>query len=113
MSGTSTHRPAPRPVWFSWDGTEFLVYSQPNTAKLRHIAINPQVTLTTNIAPGGVDTVVISGTARVVPDAAPADEEPTFVRRYADDMPRIGVAGFAASYNVLIRISPTKLWAIP
>src|ERR1700744_2118077 len=63
-------RPAPRPVWFVWDGATALVYSQPHGAKLRHIAANGQVSLNFNCSPGGGDVVVISGSA-VVADGAP------------------------------------------
>jgi PPOX class probable F420-dependent enzyme len=112
---TPTHRPAPRPVWFLWDGTEFVVFSKPDTAKLRHIPANPNVTLATNIGSTGGDTVVISGMARIVPDARSAAEVPEYVTRYSQAMARVSgsVEGFAASYSVPIFISPTKLWAIP
>ena len=39
---TPAGRPAPRPVWFVWDGSEVLIYSLPDGAKLRHIAGNEQ-----------------------------------------------------------------------
>lgn len=47
---TPTGRPAPRPVWFVWDGTHINIYSEPNVAKLRHIAANNQVSLHFNSA---------------------------------------------------------------
>ncbi|MDQ6712638.1 MAG: pyridoxamine 5'-phosphate oxidase family protein, partial [Candidatus Dormibacteraeota bacterium] len=34
--------PIPSPVWFHWDGHSFLIYSQPDTPKLRDISSNPQ-----------------------------------------------------------------------
>jgi PPOX class probable F420-dependent enzyme len=40
--------PQPLPVWYWWDGHRFLMYSQPDTFKLRNIAHNPRV----GIAPG-------------------------------------------------------------
>lgn len=112
---TGSGRPAPRPVWFFWDGAEFVVFSQPDTAKLRHIAANPNVTLSTNIGPTGGDTVVISGIARIVSDARSAAETAGYLARYSDAMARVSgsVEAFAASYSVPILISPTKLWAIP
>lgn len=60
---TPSGRPAPRPVWFSWDGTRITTYSQPHGAKLRHIAANGRLTVHFNCAPGGGDVVVISGRA--------------------------------------------------
>jgi len=112
---TPSGRPAPRPVWFLWDGSEFVVYSQPDTAKLRHIAANPNVTLSTNIGAGGGDTVVVAGIARIVPDAQSAAEMEKYVARYGEAMGRVSgsIDRFAASYSVPILISPTKLWAVP
>ena len=63
---TPTGRPAPRPVWFIWDGTTVTIYSMPSGAKLKHIAVNDQVSLHFNSTPGGGDVVVISGRAEVV-----------------------------------------------
>ena len=37
--------PQPSPIWFVWDGETALIYSQPNTPKLRHIAANPKVSV--------------------------------------------------------------------
>ena len=42
-----TGTPAPRPVWFLWDGESFLIYSRPGAAKLRHILARPGVSLNT------------------------------------------------------------------
>ena len=39
------------------------IYSQPNGAKLKHIAANDQVSLNFNCTPDGGDVVVISGRA--------------------------------------------------
>src|ERR1700761_7874315 len=66
---TPSGRPAPRPVWFVWTGTEIIVYSQPDVAKLKHIAANGNVSLNFNCTPGGGDVVVVSGQAEVVKDA--------------------------------------------
>src|SRR5690606_41663342 len=42
-------QPVPVPVWFLWDGgSELLMYSRPNTPKLRNIARNPRGRLTSN-----------------------------------------------------------------
>ena len=40
--------PQPRPVWFLWDGTSILIYSQPKTYKLIHIARIPNVSFNFN-----------------------------------------------------------------
>ncbi len=66
---TPSGRPAPRPVWFLWDGNGIAVYSQPGAAKLRHIEANNRVSLHFGENASGGDVVVISGRARRVPDA--------------------------------------------
>jgi PPOX class probable F420-dependent enzyme len=47
--------PQPRPVWFHWDGKTFLIFSQREKAKLRHIAHNPRVSLNFNTDEDGGD----------------------------------------------------------
>ena len=37
--------PQPRPVWFFWDGQSVVIYSEPDTYKVRHIRRNPRVSL--------------------------------------------------------------------
>lgn len=103
--------PQPVPIWFDWDGKTFLVYSKPNTFKLRNIAYNPQVALHLDGDRQGGDIVVFVGEAWIDPDAPPADTVETFVTRYTQGFRRIGTtpAGFAHTYSVAIRIRPRKL----
>jgi PPOX class probable F420-dependent enzyme len=74
MIWITTVRPAGQPqtsaVWFHWDGTDFLVVSQPAAAKLRNIAAQPRVSLNLNGTGYGADLVVVEGRAEVVPDYA-------------------------------------------
>ena len=39
---TADGQPQSTPIWFHWDGSTFLIYSQPGRPKLRNIAGNPQ-----------------------------------------------------------------------
>src|SRR3974390_447923 len=72
---TPSGRPAPRPVWFVWDGEAIVIYSMNGAARLRYIEHNPHVTVHFDSAKGG-DVVVISGTAERLPDAPPPSEFP-------------------------------------
>src|SRR5512136_282602 len=63
--------PQPNPIWFWWDGETILMYSLPDTAKLRNIAAHPPVTLHFDGDGRGGDIVVITGEARLDP-AAPS-----------------------------------------
>ena len=103
--------PQPSPVWFHWDGETLLIYSQPNTLKLRNIAANPRVSLNFNATSTGGDVVVLTGTAEVAADGQPATGVPPYIEKY-----RSGIAGlgsdpdaFAAEYAVPIRVTPIRL----
>lgn len=109
---TPNGTPQPSPVWFLPDGEDaVLIYSQPNTPKVRNIAANPAVALAFNTTPGGSDVVIFRGEARV-DDAAPAaDDHPAYIAKYADDIAGLGMTpeSFAAEYAVPIRVTLTKL----
>jgi PPOX class probable F420-dependent enzyme len=111
---TPTGRPAPRPVWFVWDGTVFIIYSLPGGAKLKHIAANDQVSLHFNCTPDGGDVVVLSGRAEVLQGAPPPSEVPGLLGKYLD---RIQAMGYTKewydSYNTAIRVTPERAWTIP
>jgi len=103
--------PQPSPVWFHWDGESVLIYSQPDTPKLRNIAANPRVALNFNATSTGGDVVVLTGTAEVAADGPPSTDVPAYTEKY-----RSGIAGlgsdpdaFAAEYAVPIRVTPTRL----
>ena len=103
--------PQPVPVWFLWDEETFLVYSQPDTPKLRNIARSPRVALHLDGNGTGGDIVVLTGEARVVPDAPPANEIPAYVEKYRQGMTGIGMTPetFARAYSVALRVTPTRL----
>jgi PPOX class probable F420-dependent enzyme len=103
--------PDPSPVWFYWDGESFLIYSQPDTPKLRNIEQNPSVALNFNGDERGGNIIVINGEARVDPDAAPAHQVPEYAAKYDDDIRRLNMTpeSFASLYSVAIRVTPTKL----
>lgn len=104
--------PAPRPVWFLWEHDAVLIYSQPGTAKLRHLAGNSRVALNFNSTDDGGDVVVFSGAATVEENAPPASAVPAYVAKYAGDIAGLSMnpESFAASYSVAIRVSLEKLW---
>jgi PPOX class probable F420-dependent enzyme len=103
-------QPQPSPVWFEWDGSSLLLYSKPDTPKLRNIAANPRVSLHLDGDGDGGDIVIVSGTARVGDDP-PADAVASYVEKYRDRMARNGwsPADFARDYSVPLRIEPTRL----
>lgn len=107
-------RPDSVPVWFLvQDDDTILVYSQPNKAKLRNIAANPNVALGLDVTDIGRDIIRFEGTAVHVPGHPPADQMPVYSAKYVE---RIGAIfgtpeRFAASFSAAIVITPTKLHA--
>ena len=103
--------PQPIPVWFLWDGEEsVLVYSQPDTPKLRNIERNPRISLNLDGDGQGGNIVVLLGEARVSDDP-PASDVPEYVDKYDDYMDRNGwmPEDFARLYSVPIRIRLRRL----
>ncbi|MEI2693404.1 MAG: TIGR03667 family PPOX class F420-dependent oxidoreductase [Anaerolineae bacterium] len=103
--------PQPRPVWFLWDGETFLIYSRPDTAKLRHVAERPQVALHLDSDGQGGDIVVFTGQAEIDQTAPSADQEPAYLAKYQSGLAHLGMtpAEFAANYSVALRVRPLKL----
>jgi PPOX class probable F420-dependent enzyme len=102
--------PQPVPVWFLQDGDSFLVYSRPDTPKLRNIAANPRVALHLNDNGRGGDVVIVPGRARPSDDP-PAHRVPAYVAKYAELIAGNGWTpeSFAADYSVPIRITATAV----
>ncbi len=103
--------PQPSPIWFLWDGETILIYSQPNTPKLRHIAANPRVSLNLDGDGQGGNIVILTGEARIEETIPPANENPAYVAKYATGIQRIGMtpATFAQAYSVPIRVTPQTI----
>lgn len=103
--------PQPNPVWFVWNGSEILVFSQPNQAKVHNVTGQPRVAVNFNATHGGGDVGVLTGEAHL--DSKPATEEELTVynTKYAGGMSGLNIssADFHRDYSVLIRITPDKL----
>ena len=99
--------PSVRPVWFVWDGESFLVFSKPNTAKLRHIVANPSVCLHLDADTWGENIVIVSGEARIAPDHPSAHQTAAYVEKYAWGFERLGVSAseYADDYSTPILIA--------
>ena len=105
-------RPEPSPVWFLWDGEAIVIFSQPDTVKVRNIAARPNVALNLNSDYYGGDVVVIAGEARIIPDVRAADAFPALVEKYRENLDNPGsvtTEQFTSEYSVAIQITPTRL----
>jgi PPOX class probable F420-dependent enzyme len=103
--------PQPSPVWFLREGNTLLIYSQPNTPKLRSIARAPQVSLHFDGDGHGGDIIVFSGTAATDPTVPPSDTLPTYQEKYRASIARIGMTPehFAKAYSVALRVTITAV----
>jgi PPOX class probable F420-dependent enzyme len=103
--------PQPRPVWFHWDGTSLLIYSQPKAHKIRHIDQRPQVALHFNTDADGSEVVVLTGEGRIDRKAPAANENPDYLRKYRQGIADLEMTpeGFAADYSVPLRVTPSRL----
>jgi PPOX class probable F420-dependent enzyme len=104
-------QPQSSPVWFLVDGEDLLVYSQPETGKLRNIGSNPKVAFNLRSDPKGADVVTMEGLATIEPNAPMAHEIPEYVGKYSDLISSYGWTpeSFATSYSVRIRIELTRV----
>jgi PPOX class probable F420-dependent enzyme len=102
--------PQPSPIWYLWDGETCLIYSQPNTPKVRNVQRHPQTAFHLEGDGKGGDIIILVGEA-VVDDTPPADQNPAYLEKYAEGIVNIGMtnASFAAAYSTPIRFRPTRL----
>jgi PPOX class probable F420-dependent enzyme len=103
-------QPQSTPVWFLFDGGEFLIYGSANGPKTANIQARPQVSLHLEGNGAGGDNVIFEGTARIDPDGAKADAVPAYVTKYAERIESHGwtLGSFAADYPHVIRVAPTR-----
>ena len=108
---TPEGKPAPRPVWFVWDGAAIVIYSMNGAARLRNIERNPQVTVHFNSVGGG-DILVISGRAEHPADAPPPSAFPGLLDKYGTLIEQMGETPewYDDNYGVSLRIVPERSW---
>jgi PPOX class probable F420-dependent enzyme len=104
--------PQPVPVWFLWDGETALIYTAPETYKLRNIARNPKVSLNLNSDPIGGDIAVFVGTAWVDHTAPSPDQHPSYLAKYGDrviNLLGMTLEDYAVMYPIALRVKPEKV----
>jgi PPOX class probable F420-dependent enzyme len=103
--------PQPRPVWFIWDGKSFLIFSQAQAHKVRHIAAHPRVALHFNTdETGDADVIVFVGTAAIDTTVSPAHKVRAYLNKYRASIAALGMTPqqFSTEYSVAIRVTPTS-----
>lgn len=102
-------RPHTVPVCFVWDGGAILIFSQPDTVKVRNVRQNPHVSLALDNFGHDNTPVVVEGTAALVDE--PGFMMPANLAKYTALAERIGMTfeQLAQVYTQAIRITPTKI----
>ena len=108
---SSDGTPQPRLVWFLAEEDSVLIYSQPGTAKLAHIARNPRVSLSFNSDRTGEHMVVFTGGATIDGSAPRAIDHETYLAKYRAGIEGLGSTPeqFSDAYAVPVRVQLEKL----
>lgn len=104
--------PQPRPVWFVPDGDDILIYSQPHTHKVSHIAAHPHISLHFNTdREGGDPVIVMTGTATIDESTPAAQDHSAYMKKYKSEIKELDMSPekFAKDYARRIRVKLTGL----
>jgi PPOX class probable F420-dependent enzyme len=107
MDGT----PRVVPIWFHWNGSEFVMGTPPKAPKLKALARNPKVSLTIDDNTFPHKVLLVRGTARmesvegVVPEYAIAAE-----RYFGPEQGKAWVAQMGKMVSAMVRVTITPEW---
>ena len=106
-------QPVPRLVWFYRDGTDVIVYSMPNAAKVRHIDAHSRVSLNLDSDGNGAGIIVVGGNAVVDEVGVDPRTDDVYWAKYKADVEQFGLTEAMASYNTRLQIIVDKVWTTP
>lgn len=98
-------------VSFLWEGESILIYSEPETPKLRNIARSPLVGFHLQSDGYGDHALVIEGTAVVDPTVARSDVHPAYQAKYVEPLKHWGMdeGDTARAFSVALRVQPRRI----
>ena len=104
-------RPFPSPVWFLHEDGTLLIYSMPNTPKLRNIDGNAAVAFNFNCDTHGEKVVIFEGAATVDASAVPAHQHPAYLKKYHEGIESINMTdeSFSRAFSVPVRVVLQKV----
>jgi PPOX class probable F420-dependent enzyme len=107
-------QPVPRLVWFYFDGTDVIVYTEPNAAKVRHVRTHPRTSLNLDSDGNGAGIIVVGGVTSVDAEGAdPLTDEP-YVAKYGEYAASLGFSKeFLGAYTTRLKIAVDKVWTTP
>jgi len=103
--------PQPNPVWFLWEADSFLIYTQPDSVKVRNVRHNPKVALHFNSTFDGDNVVIFTGEAIIDKNAPLAQNNPAYLEKYGEGIADIEMTpeSMGNSYHVAVRVKPHKV----
>jgi PPOX class probable F420-dependent enzyme len=106
-------QPVPRLVWFSFDGTDVVVYTMATAAKVRHIRNHSRVSLNLDSDGNGSGIVGVGGEATI--DASDVDprHDAAYWAKYEADAQQFGLTEAMGAYSTRLRIAVDKVWTTP
>lgn len=102
--------PTPNPLWFFWDGEVIIVYSQPESFRVRNIKLNSKVAIHLDGADVlGNNVIIMNGDASLHPGCTKI--HPGFLEKYIhlESSLNMKVDEMIAAYSVEIRVKPLKV----
>jgi PPOX class probable F420-dependent enzyme len=106
-------RPVPKLVWFLLDGTDLIVYSAPDAAKVRHVDAHSEVSLNLDSDGNGGGVIVVGGTAVIDETGVDPRTDRPYWDKYEASADEFGLTEAMAGYSTRIRISIDKVWTTP
>lgn len=103
--------PQPTPVWFVWQDGAFLIYTTPDSQKVRNIRANPKVAVNLDNTGGGSHYTVFMGEATVDANAPVPSQVPAYIEKYRQGIRDIGMTpeSFDRTYSAAIRVKPGRV----
>ena len=105
--------PVPRLIWFYFDGSELLVYTMPDAAKVAHIRRHPQVSLNLDSDGQGGGIIVVGGTARIDAEGVDCRDDAPYWAKYEALAAQAGLTEVMGNYSTRLAISIDKVWTTP
>jgi PPOX class probable F420-dependent enzyme len=105
--------PQPNPVWFYWDGQDIIIYSKPESRRIKNITHNPYISL--HLEGAGVlgdNVVVIIGSAEIKNEYKEINEG--YRKKYSSYLQEIGTTwqDLKRNYSIEIKVVPIKIRGI-
>ncbi|MDT5081279.1 MAG: hypothetical protein QOJ80_5916 [Mycobacterium sp.] len=106
-------QPVPRLVWFYFDGSALVVYTEPGAAKVRHVGNHPLVSVNLDSDGNGGGIIAIGGTATIDAEGVDCREDGPYWAKYGPAADKFGLTESMGSYSTRLRISIDKVWGTP